>query len=194
MPKQKIDRVKLNQLLKSGKSQKEVAQVFGVSEGAISKAKKELNLNVVKNVALENAHRVVDKNLNAVDQLQKINDYANEMLDLLMRWQRGDDEALQVLECQGNTKQVRVGNEVEFIKEYKFKDPRELALKAMGEIRGQLKLQLEIFQCLYDMKAVQEFQEEVLSAIGDAAPDVRDKIIYNLNEKRAVRRLVTVDK
>lgn len=190
MPKPKIDRVKLNQLLKSGKSQKEVAQFFGVSAGAISKAKKELNINVVKNVALENAHRVVDKNLNAVDQLQKINDYANEMLDLLMRWQRGDDEALQILESQVNSKQVRVGKEVEFVREYRFKDPRELALKAMREVRGQLKLQLDIFQCLYDMKAVQEFQEEVLSAIGHASPDVRDKIIYNLNEKRAVRRLI----
>ena len=40
MPKLKIDRVKLNQLLNSGKSQREVAQVFGVIEGAISKAKK----------------------------------------------------------------------------------------------------------------------------------------------------------
>jgi hypothetical protein len=57
----------------------------------------------------------------------------------------------------------------------------------MAEIRGQLKLQLEIFQCLYDLKAIQVFQEEVLSAIGDAAPDVRDKIIFNLNEKRAIR-------
>ena len=48
MPKPKIDRVKLSQLLKQGKTQREVAQVFGVSEGAISKAKKELNISVVK--------------------------------------------------------------------------------------------------------------------------------------------------
>jgi len=71
-----------------------------------------------------------------------------------------------------------------------MKDPRELALKAMAEIRGQLKLQLEIFQCLYDMKAVQEFQNEVLTAIGDAAPDVRDRIIHNLNQKRAIRSAI----
>jgi len=49
---------------------------------------------VVKNVALESAHRVVDKHLNTIDQLQKINEYANEILDLLMRWSRGDEEAL----------------------------------------------------------------------------------------------------
>ncbi|MGA2109447.1 MAG: hypothetical protein ABSH25_17620 [Syntrophorhabdales bacterium] len=53
MPKPKIDKVKLSQLLRAGKSQKEIAQVFGVTEGAISKAKKELNISVVKNVGLE---------------------------------------------------------------------------------------------------------------------------------------------
>jgi hypothetical protein len=57
----------------------------------------------------------------------------------------------------------------------------------MQEIRGQLKLQLEIFQALYDMQAVAEFQREVLEAIGDASPETRDRIIHNLKEKRAIR-------
>ena len=69
MPKPKIDKVKLSELLRVGKSQKEIAQVFSVSEGAISKAKKEVGIAVVRNVALESAHKVVDKNLNAIDQL-----------------------------------------------------------------------------------------------------------------------------
>ena len=184
MPSPRIDRVKLNQMLKSGKSQKAIAQVFGVTESAISKAKKELNITVIKNVALENAHRVVDKNLDAIDQLQKINQNANEILDLLMRWGRGDDAALQILESQ---KKVRIGKDEEEVVEYKLKDPRELALKAMAEIRGQLKLQLEIFQALYDMKAVQEFQQEVLTAIGEADKETRNAIIDRLNQKRAIR-------
>ena len=33
MPKPKIDRVKLNQMIKAGKSQREIAQVFGVHIG-----------------------------------------------------------------------------------------------------------------------------------------------------------------
>ena len=156
MAEPKIDKVKLSQMLRAGKSQREIAQFFGVTESAVSKAKKELNLTVVKNVALENAHRVVDKNLNAIDQLYKINDMANQLLDEL--------EAKP-----------------------------ELKLKVMREIRGQLKLQLEIFQCLYDMKAVQEFQQEVLTAIGEESPDVRNRIICRLNEKRAIRSVVRFD-
>ena len=191
MPKPKIDKVKLDQLLRVGKSQREIAQVFDVTEGAISKAKKELNIAVVKNVALENAGRIVDKNLNAVDQLQKINGYANELLDLLMRWGRGEDEALQILESQ--IRYVKVNGKEEPVKEFKLKDPRELALKAMAEIRGQLKLQLEIFQTLYDMKAVEEFQSEVLETIGEASPDVRNAIINKLNKRRAIRSVIKFD-
>ena len=153
MPGPKIDKVKLSQLLRSGKAQREIAQVFGVTESAVSKAKKELNLNVVKNVVLENAHRVVDKNLNAIDQLYKINEAANKLLDEL-------------------------------------EQKPDLKLRAMAEIRNQLRLQLDIFQSLYDMKAVQEFQDEVLTAIGEASPDVRDKIIRNLSEKRAIRSAI----
>ena len=161
MPKPKIDRVKLNQMLGSGKSQKKIAQFFDVTEGAISKAKKELSIAVVKNVSLENAHRVVDKNLNAVDQLQKINDQANKIInDLSESSDRAD---------------------------------RELILKACREVQNQLRLQLEIFQTLYDMKAVQSFQNEVLTAIGEVEPDVRNRIIQRLNEKHAIRRSITVD-
>jgi hypothetical protein len=192
MAEAKIDKVKLSQMLRAGKPQKEIAQVFGVTESAISKAKKELNLCVVKNLALENAGRIVDKNLNAIDQLQKINEHANWLLDLLMNWQKGDGEALQVLENNVSTKKVRVGDREEFVTEFKFKDPRELALKAMAEIRGQLKLQLEIFQCLYDMKAVQDFQEEVLTAIGEESPDVRKRIIQRLDKKRAIRATLRI--
>ena len=153
MSEAKIDKVKLSQMLRSGKAQREIAQVFGVTESAVSKAKKELNLNVVKNVVLENAHRVVDKNLNAIDQLYKINEAANMLLDEL--------EAKP-----------------------------DLKLRAMAEIRNQLRLQLDIFQSLYDMKAVQEFQDEVLTAIGEAAPNVRKRIIHRLNEKRAIRSAI----
>lgn len=122
--------------------------------------------------------------LDAIGQLQKINDNANELLDLLMRWNRGDETALQILESQ--VRKVRVRGSEEEVTDYKFKDPRELALKAI-EIRGQINLQLEIFKALYDMKAVAEFQQEVLEAIQDAAPEIRDEIVSNLQKRRAIR-------
>ena len=48
---------------------------------------------------------------------------------------RGDSEALQILESQ--VRKVKVRGSEEEIKEYRFKDPRELALKAMQEIQEE---------------------------------------------------------
>jgi len=191
MGKPKIDKLKLNRLLTAGKTQREVAQVMGVTEGAISKARKELNIAVVKNVALENAHKVVERNLDTIEQLKKINFAANELLDLLMRWNRGDEGALQILESQ--VKKVRVKGTEEEVTEYKFKDPRELAIKAMAEIRGQLSLQLDIFKTLYDVQAVADFQQDVLNAIGEVSTDVRNRIVQKLKERRALRNSASIN-
>ncbi len=189
----KIDFNELHQLVTKGKGTSEIAKYFSVTPGAVSQAKKKLKISVVKNVALESAHKVVDKNLDAVAQLQKINKDANELLDVLMRWNRGDDEALQILETQVRKVRIGKGENAEIVKQYKFKDPRELALRAMAEIRGQLNLQLDIFKTLYDMEAVAEFQKEVLTAIGEETPNVRDRIIQRLKESRSLRQSVSIN-
>ena len=132
-------------------------------------------------------HKIAGCEINVVGQLQKINLAANELLDILLRWNQGDDEALQILESQVRKVRTGKGGNTEEITEYRFRDPRELAFKAMQEIRGQLKLQLEIFQALYDMQAVQEFQAEVLEIIGNVSPEARDAIVRRLNEKNALR-------
>jgi AcrR family transcriptional regulator len=163
----------------------EIARRVGVSKGTVSSRLKALNVAITKNVTLHHAGEIVEKKLDAIAQLQKINDYANELLDLLMRWNRGDGEALQILETQ--VRKVKVRGLEEEVSEYKFKDPRELALKAMAEIRGQLALQLEVFKMLYDAAAVAEFQKEVLEAIRDASPETRDRIVFNLQKSRAIR-------
>ena len=64
---------------------------------------------------------------------------------------------------------------------------------AMAEIRGQLNLQLDIFKTLYDVEAIAEFQKEVLTAIEEVSPDVRNTIIRRLKERKALRGTLTVD-
>jgi predicted transcriptional regulator len=65
-------------------------------------------------------------------------------------------------------------------------DP-ELRLRVMAEIRGQLRLQLEIYQTLFDLQAVQQFMDETLEVIGKIAPEVRNEIINRLNKRKSVR-------
>ena len=194
MSKPKIDKVKLNQLLRSGKTQRQCAQVFGVTEGAVSKAKKELNINVVKNVALENAHRVVDKSLNTVDQLHQINRIANRLLDELI----GEDQTIDRMVKAVEGFLMHEGDPIkqkEHIRQViiQVNQNKNTALKACGEIRAQLKLQLDIFQTLYDMQTVQDFQQEVLETIGSVSKEAKDEIIKKLRERRALRSVIRWD-
>jgi predicted transcriptional regulator len=184
------DRRLIQLIDREGRTQSEAARILKVSRQAVSKRLQELRGKTTKVVAAKKIEQVIDQRLDAVAQLQKINDHANWLLDNVIRWIQGDEAAIQVLEK--NARQVNVGTREnpEWVTEYKFKDPHEIALKAMAEIRGQLKLQLEIFQALYDLQAAAEFQEEVLTAIGEVDPDVRTKIICRLNQKRAIRSAV----
>lgn len=64
-------------------------------------------------------------------------------------------------------------------------------IKLMAEIRNQLKLQLELFETMYSLKAAAEFQDVVLEVIGKVDPDVRKQIITELNARSAIRSAVT---
>jgi len=187
----RIDVKLLLQLLRNGNTVTEIARKMGVDKGTVSKRLKALKIAISRSVTIRAAHKIVDREIDALDQLRKINRDANEILDLLMRWNRGDEEALQVLESQ--VRRIKVRGQEEEITEFRSKDPRELALKAMQEIREQLKLQLEIFQTLFDMKAVQQFQTEVLEVIGSVSPEARDEIIRRLTERNALRSAVDLN-
>ena len=66
MAKPKIDIRKLDRLLRAGKSQREISHVFGVSESAISKSKKQLRNNIVRTVGLERANEVVQDHIDMI--------------------------------------------------------------------------------------------------------------------------------
>ena len=64
-------------------------------------------------------------------------------------------------------------------------------IRLMGEIRNQLKLQLELFQSMWDVRAAEEFQDTVLTVIGQIDPEVLRKIISDLNSRSVIRNAVT---
>jgi len=185
----KIDFKELNRLVTEGKSTTEIAKIFSCTPGAVSQAKKKLKISVVKNVVLESAHKVVDKNLDAIGQLQKINKAANQLLDELMGKEKVVQELATVVNKinEGNPDVKEITKLVKQIISDKY-----TALQACKEIRGQLSLQLEIFKALHDAEAVAEFQQEVLSTIAEVSPKVRNDIIKRLKERRALRSSVSI--
>ena len=178
----KISNLELQRLLEQGFHVSEIARKLKVTPGCISKRLKALKAGVAQNINLHRAGELVEKKVNAIEQLQRINDHANELLDRAMQVIRGEvSPDSEAAEPSQDTPLPAM------------EQPQDIALKAMKEIRGQLKLQLEIFQALYDMTAVAEFQKEVLEAIGDVAPEIRTRIIGNLQKRRIIRSTLELD-
>jgi IS30 family transposase len=140
------ERIKV--LASEGKGVNEIARTLKRSAATVSRAFKKLHIS--KAVALFKAGKLVDQKLNAAQQLRKINDKANAILD--------DTDP---------------------------KDP-DTVLKAMAEIRNQLKLQLDIFQTLYNLEEVAKWQNEILDILGEVAPDARDRFYERLQQRRVL--------
>jgi len=191
MPQPKIDIDQLNRYLAEGKTQADIARLMGVSEAAVHKARKRHNIAITRNVALEHANDVVNRNLNAIEQLQKINRKANQLLDELT----GEDKIIKrtVKAVQAALEYKDPKKQATYIKELvkKISGDNFLALKAMQEIRGQLNLQLDIFKTLYDFQAAAEFQQIVIDVIGEYDPKGRDEILRRLKNRRALRESVS---
>lgn len=155
------DQVLFRLLVQERQSQREAALHFGVSDAAISKRVKALNVDLPRHVGLARAQAVADHGLDVMSQLQEVNTAIRRELAWALAEARktgGDRKALQAT-----------------------------VIELASEVRKQLAFQLEILRALYDVRGIKEFQEEVLRGIEDAAPEVRRAIVERLVERRALR-------
>lgn len=131
-------------------------------------ARKKLKNTVVRTVALEKAHEVVESHLDMMSQLRKINVAINEELD-------------------------RAKKELESSEGRDVKSQQDIIIRLSAEIRKQLELQLSIAEVWYDQKVFAEFQAEVLNLLDKMAPGARNEIIKKLKERRFLRGLVAIN-
>jgi hypothetical protein len=68
--------------------------------------------------------------------------------------------------------------------ETRHADPRDLLLKTSEAVKGQMTLLLAVLEKLHSTQEVEAFQTAVLEAIGEAAPDVRQRIETALRQRR----------
>jgi len=167
MGRGKISLVQLERLVREGNGVSQIAKKLGVAKGSVSKRLKDLRVGITKDVVLRSAPQIVDRQLNAMDQLKKINTLINGELDYIEK------------NIETATGQER-------------RELQEQRLKHVAEVRKQLGLLLEIAQAIYNAEEVAAFQQSVLEEIGHAAPEVRDRILQRLNERRAIRSTIAL--
>ena len=156
----KINIFELEQLHRTGKTVSEIAKELGVTKGAVSKRLKSMNLAVVRDVATRSAPQVVAQKIDAMAQLSKANDIIKGELNYLQECIREADEKGRLI-------------------------LQDAQLKHVAEIRKQIGLLLQIAQTLYSAEQVAEFQKVVLEEIGNVEPEVKQRILNRLQERRA---------
>lgn len=135
-----------------GESYRRISTDYSVSEEALRRHKN--NNHIGRKIAITEYESKLEYGSSVFEQLDKINQNANTLLDRAMT------EAT--------------------------KNPI-IAIQSMREIRGQLQLLVDIRKTLYDIKNVQEFQQEVIHILGDISPKARDKLIKRLKERQGIR-------
>jgi DNA-binding phage protein len=165
MGKTKISLIQLERLVREGKGVSQIARELSVTKGSVSKKLKNLRVGITKDVALRSASKIVDRQLNAMDQLKRINCLINNELDYIEK---------NIVTAKGERR----------------KELQEQRLKHVAEVRKQLSLLLDIAQALYNAEEVAKFQHFVLEEIGRAAPEIRDQIIQRLNEARVIQSTI----
>ena len=185
----RIDKKKLFNMLRQGKSQTQCAKEFGVTPSAVNQVAKTLNLAIAKNTNLETGAVLVEEGLDSMRQLRRINDETNKLIDLLSAWVDGDPAAIKTLEKQHRLGRIGKGKGVATLS---FKDPKEILLKTLAECRAQVRLSLDIAQSLHNLKSVEEFQRTVIEIIGELNPEARNEIIRKLQHRRALRGSVRI--
>lgn len=157
----RIPIIQLDQLVREGNGVSEIARKLGVTKGAVSKALKKLNQKVAADVTMRAAPAIVNRQIDLAAQMAKINDVVNAELDSIRD---------SLAEAKGED----------------LEKLRDQQLKHVGELRKQVGLITDILRGLSDSREIAHFMQIVLEEIGDAAPEVRQKIYERLVSRGAV--------
>lgn len=155
-----IDMKKLKKMRDNGFSGVEIARKLGFTKGAVSRALKRLDAMEAPSAVSETVG--VTHRLDAMTQLAEINRLIRLELDYIEK-------------------------HLETAPKRSRKSWQLLKLQHTAEIRKQLALLLKIAETMHSAQQVETFQREVLKAIGEVDPNVRHKIIRNIQKRRTLR-------
>ncbi len=174
----KVDHdVLIKLLVECGMKQVACADFFDVSQAAVSKAKKRIDLAVSKDIALFSAPKMIDAKISLADQLEALGKQCRELLEMVHVVLHGDQNSQEYRNCQSKLRRLAGSN----------RDLGGFLIKLQAELRKQLEFVFKIQSEIYSLKKVEEFQSIVLEEIQRAAPEVQQQIVGRLTEINAAR-------
>lgn len=171
----KLDPIEVERLLRSGVSQAEIAQRFGVSRAAVSICVKKNKILVQKATRIPKDARtkaLVKSNTDFMGRLAQINNHTMNILDVCERAISGDAEALEQLDSLG------------------AKDKLDTFLKTVRAAADQIKQAVEIGKTIFDVNRQKDFEDVILAAIMAEEPEIAKRIIKRIENHKDIEKAV----
>ncbi|MGD0971260.1 MAG: hypothetical protein ABSA04_07670 [Desulfobaccales bacterium] len=162
MSKAKCTNAQLKEMAETGLGVTEIARRVGLTKGAVSQRLKAMGIEMSLEVVAERQLERGSQDFTPIEQILQINKQARAILKKLEGCVSGEkiDQAEAVL-----------------------------ALKAMKEIRGQIKLQLDLAEAFLNYQAEMHFRKQVLEIMSDASPEIRAEIIRRFKSERQMESI-----
>lgn len=192
----KINDIKLIQLLREGKTRSECAVYFNVTISAIKNAEKRIKKAV--STVPKGDKPMGGDGIDSLKQLTEINTTIIRQLercDKLFKREELRTEALEKVQKKVMETPDNIDAQETMDKIWTSNLKNVLAIQTntvnvSGEIRKQIELQLRIAETLYGMQMIQEFQEEMIMLLKEVDPMVAQKFKAKLHERKVLRGLV----
>jgi DNA-binding transcriptional regulator GbsR (MarR family) len=162
MANKKATDQQIRHLADQGLGVAEIAKRLGVTKGAISQRCRKLEIDMSLAVVSKRGLDQARSEFSPIEQIHKINERAHAILDKLDTCVQG--EGIKA-------------------------DEMLLALKAMKEIRNQIKLQLDVAEAFLNYESEIAFRKEVIEIIEAVEPGARNEIIRRFKAKRSLGNL-----
>lgn len=169
-----MDDAEILRLRKEGKGLQEIADVYGVNASTISRRLKKIGVAVNRRVALFDAGRLVDAQMDSAQQLRALGYQIREILELIH---------VVLHEPDGSTEYHKAAGKIRRLTGYKRdRDLMSYLVALQGELRKQLELDHRVTTDMYNLRSVMDFQNIVLEEIKSEAPEVQQRIAARLVE------------
>jgi len=185
----KVDLKQMEQMLRSGMKNKEVAEFFNVTPGAISQHSRKMKNYIVRSMALEKAHEVTAQHSRKMKNyivrsmaLEKAHEVTASHIDVVNQLQLINDSINHELgKAKEEADNTKGSSRIPF---------QRVIIELSAEVRRQLDSQVKIFELWHDTKVIHEFHEEILNILEEVKPGLRNEIIGRLKQRRAIRSTV----
>ena len=205
MGRQKISLLELGERLRLGKSDQEIAAEFKMTARGVRKKRAQLDIQISRTAALHQAKVILTQQIDAQEQLLKINESANRILDRLERQLDRDVQAVYAgLEVMVIGIKVHLGPYGHLAEEF-LSALQEAALpernaavtdqifKALAEIRKQLELLAKVAADWLEAKRLAAVHQVIYEEIGLESPECRRRIIHRLGGLQSSSLLFAAD-